>query len=397
MDGDLRDGVVYVGGDARQRFYDSRGYGRTLDEGDPDYGHDGVALSRVEAAHLLYRGDVDGVCADGRTLGFRAFLASAAGSDDHPETGTEVGAGFLVRFLVYADLRDRGFYLSPTRPGWPGATESGDAGADANFAVYERGRGPGEGGEAVAYHLRVVGERERLRVADLDEGVLAVVDEESDVTYFETDRSAPEGTTDHAPPTRVRADLLADRVVCWDPPTDLYHRGFFGQPLSGHGTDAVQLSLVETAYLVAYGAVELDATEGERSADDATPVPTLAGLAVPAGARADYTATVARGRAVEGDRFDRRLRTYAALRDAGVVPKTGFKFGADFRTYADVENVDDLGHSELLVRALPADERLGPRNLALDVRLAHGVRKRMVFALVDTEGIEWRSAVRLTP
>ncbi|MFC6725633.1 hypothetical protein ACFQE1_14910, partial [Halobium palmae] len=30
MDGHLTDGVVHVGGDARQRFYDSRGYGRPL-------------------------------------------------------------------------------------------------------------------------------------------------------------------------------------------------------------------------------------------------------------------------------------------------------------------------------------------------------------------------------
>jgi len=80
-----------------------------------------------------------------------------------------------------------------------------------------------------------------------------------------------------------------------------------------------------------------------------------------------------------------------------VVPKTGFKFGADFRTYADLEDVEDLGHSELLIRALPADRTVSPRDLALDVRLAHGVRKTMVFALVGEDGIAWRSASRLTP
>jgi tRNA-intron endonuclease len=35
--------------------------------------------------------------------------------------------------------------------------------------------------------------------------------------------------------------------------------------------------------------------------------------------------------------------------------------------------------------------------LALDVRLAHGVRKRMVFALVEDGTVTWRSAGRLTP
>jgi tRNA-intron endonuclease len=94
--------------------------------------------------------------------------------------------------------------------------------------------------------------------------------------------------------------------------------------------------------------------------------------------------------------FDRRLRVYTVLREAGVVPKTGYKFGADFRTYADVESVSELSHSELLVRVVPAGHTFAPRDLALDVRLAGGVRKRMVFALVG-ENIEWLSAERLTP
>jgi tRNA-intron endonuclease len=80
-----------------------------------------------------------------------------------------------------------------------------------------------------------------------------------------------------------------------------------------------------------------------------------------------------------------------------VVPKTGFKFGADFRTYADVEHVEELGHSELLVRVLPWSSVRSPREVALDVRLAHGVRKRMVFALVDGDDIGWVSVSRLTP
>jgi tRNA-intron endonuclease len=117
-----------------------------------------------------------------------------------------------------------------------------------------------------------------------------------------------------------------------------------------------------------------------------------------------HAAVLARGREAEGDRFDRRLAVYTTLRDRGVVPKTGFKFGADFRTYAEVESVENLGHSELLVRVLPAGHAFAPRDLALDVRLAHGVRKEMMFALVDGAGdgadspsIEWLRVQRLTP
>jgi tRNA-intron endonuclease len=58
--------------------------------------------------------------------------------------------------------------------------------------------------------------------------------------------------------------------------------------------------------------------------------------------------------------------------------------------------VSSLSHSEHLVRVLPADHRFDPRDLALDVRLAGGVRKQMVFALVGEE-IEWLSVGRVTP
>lgn len=349
MNGRLRDDEVVVGGDARQRYYDARGYGRPL-------GGNDIALSRVEAAHLLFYGTLDSV--DG--MDFRAFFARAA----------DRGDGFAARFLVYKDLRDRGFYLSPAREGWV------DDPAGADFVVYPRGDGPEDGN--VLYRVRVLGERETLAPDDLGGVVLAVVDEESEITFFETDRPDVSGSTAYDPPEGVAGDLLADRVLCWDAPTDLYHRGFYGQPLSDSDPNAdtpsaLQLSLVEAAYLAGRGALSV---EGGRAA------------------------VVSRGRSLEGDRFDRRLRAYTELRERDVVPKTGFKFGADFRTYADVESVDDLGHSELLVRVLPPDFTFSSRDLSLDVRLAHGVRKRMVFAVTDPNGDTeptWISVGRLTP
>jgi tRNA-intron endonuclease len=349
--GETRDGAVVVGGDARQRYYDARGYGRPL-------GGNEVALSRVEAAHLLLRGDLATV--DG--MGFRAFVAATADSN-----GADGGRpSFGVRFLVYADLRRRGFYLSPAREGWV------DDPGGATFVVYPRGEGPA--GDAVEYRVRAVGERTEVAAASLDGEVLAVVDEESAVSYFETERFAPSGATDAALPSGVPADLLGDRVVAWDPPADLHRATFYGQPLGerdGVEVDALQLSLLEGAYLAAREALALDA---------------------------GYDGVVAAGRTVEGDRFDRRLRAYAALRERGVVPKTGYKFGADFRTYADVDDVADLGHSERLVRVVPAGHQFHPRDLALDVRLAGGVRKEMTFAVVPGDGdVEWLAVRRLTP
>ena len=351
MDGRLRDGPdgpeVVVGGDARQRFHDSGGYGRPLDGNE-------VALAPVEAAHLLFRGDLDAVRDGEERLDLRGLLRLTGG---------------LRAFVVHRDLRDRGFYCSPARPGWT----PGDADEGCDVVVYPRGTGPGDG--AVAYRVRVVGERDPLSVADLaaDPTAVAVVDEEGEPTYFECALEPPGGDGDRTPaslPDGVAADLLADRAVAWAPPAALYERGFFGQRLAGRSAAGgpLQLSLVEAAHLASEGALALD----------------------PERARA-------RGRAVEGERFDRRLRVYRAMRAAGAVPKSGFKFGADFRAYDSFTAVDEMGHSERLVRAVERSDRIQPRELSLDVRLAGGVRKRMVFAATGPESVEWLAATRLTP
>ena len=412
--GDLRGDAVHVGGDARQRFYDSRGYGRPL-------GGNEIALSRVEAAHLLFRGDLAGVTlggdavgsadgADGSAdavgdsdpVGFERFFVDSAAAVDR----------FAVRYLVYADLRDRGFYLSPAREPWPGGRA--DVADAVDVVAYERGSTPDTGN--VRYPVRIVGERESVPADDVAGQTLAVVDEESDITYFEAAPADVDGSTDYEPPANLTGVLLADRVVVWDAPPDLYEHGFYGQPLTGRAAaveGALQLSLVEAASLAADGVLRItEVVEGggKRGPDVSTADddPASGPGDDPASGPGDdpasaAAAVVARGRDVEGDRFDRRLATYRDLRDRRAVPKTGFKFGADFRTYLDVETVEDLPHSEHLVRVIEPDHAFAPRELSLDVRLAGGVRKELLFALVGevdddtTAGIEWLSVGRLTP
>jgi tRNA-intron endonuclease len=374
---------------AREQFYDARGYGTPRDGG--------VELAPVEAAHLLFRSDLEHLLdrrSGGEPLDFESFLASNAVSE--------------VDFFVYKELRDRGFYLSPTellagddadrREHYGDDADRREHYGDADrreheatgagdFVVYPRGDGPWD--DTVAYRVWTVSERADVTAGTLRRiaacgseadgasgadgdgitGVLAVVDEESEVTYLAVEEPTIAGSTYHDLPA-VAGALLSDRVLVTDPPAALHDRAFYGQPLD-RDEQPVQLSLVEAAYLAERGLLAVDGG-GKR--------------------------LVSRGRSVEGDRFDRRLRAYGALRTAGIVPKTGFKFGADFRTYADVDSVDDLGHSELLVRVLPADHTFAPRDLALDVRLAHGVRKQLVFALTRVDaGIDWLTVSRLTP
>ena len=405
MDGTFADGVVRVGGDARQRFYDAHGYGRPLDR-------NRIELAPVEAAHLLSRGDLDAVV-DASASGSHSVSdsgshsASDSGSRSASDSGSETGGdrlgfraflartGTALRFTVYKDLRDRGFYLSPARPEWPGVdggdpgaaegVDGGDATGDTppiDFVVYPRGKGPWD--DAVAHRIRVVGERQGVAAASLGGAVLAIVDEDGELTYFETDATPEIGADDAAGdrqgrqdvgadadlPGSVDADLLNDRVVCYEAAEALYESRFYGQRLFGRNADSgpLQLSLVEAAYLAQRGVLAVDPE-----------------------------AVVDRAHDVEGDRFDHRLRVYAALRGRGVVPKSGFKFGADFRVYRTFSDVDSLEHSADLVRVVGPHHTVAPRDLSLDVRLAGGVRKRMVFARTAANGrIGWLSVARIT-
>ncbi|TQQ80785.1 tRNA-intron lyase [Halonotius roseus] len=380
MDGHLRNGVVEVGGNARQQFHDARGYGRPADGNE-------IRLARVEAAHLLLRGDLTAVVDhDGSAgrLSFEDFFVASAAAAER----------FALRFLVYADLRDRGFYLTPARAGWPGVdpVASGVDTADGNavdddlidLIVPPRGTKPGDG--EPAYRIAVVGERESLPADELANLTLAVVDEESEISYLETTTPEFDGGTTYSPPAGIAGSLIGDRVIVWDAPDGFYEHGFYGQPLEAREAiidSAVQLSLVEAAALAVEGQLVLDDVDDTDGSAD-TP--------------ASYTAIREQGRRVEGERFDRRLAVYRRLRQQDVVPKTGYKFGADFRTYNTVESVDDLPHSERLVRVVGADHAFDPRELSLDVRLAGGVRKRMVFALTGANGeIDWLAVSRLTP
>jgi tRNA-intron endonuclease len=334
MDGNLCKGLVVVGGDAKQRFHDTRGYGN------PGKGNM-IELDPIEAAHLLLRGDIDSI----DEMNFIQFIST---QDEY----------FFSHFLTYQDLRSRGFFVTPIQK-----INKHERYQNIDLIAYERGTKPKDGN--IKYKIQVVGEHSKISAMDLGGHLLAIVDDEGELTYFNTQKTTPIGNNNNIFPNS--SGILSNgSVLLIDPDKSLHEMYFFGQELSG--TNYVKISLVEAAYLYNQGSLSID--------ED----------------------VVQQGYKIEGDSFKHRLNIYTNLRDMGLLPKTGFKFGSDFRVYQDFNKQGVPIHSEYLVKVLEKEHIFSTQEISLNVRLAVGVRKRTLFGIAEgNNNIRWILVERVTP
>ncbi len=89
-------------------------------------------------------------------------------------------------------------------------------------------------------------------------------------------------------------------------------------------------------------------------------------------------------------RFHERYIVYRDLRGRGLVVKTGFKFGCDFRVYQRGVLVKKgpkapSEHTRWIVYCVPEDYTCSFQELSRAVRLAHSIRATMLWAIVDNE------------
>ncbi len=160
----------------------------------------------------------------------------------------------------------------------------------------------------------------------------------------------------------VEAQLYKGKIVVWDEAqaNQLYQRGSYGKPLTG---GKLQLAPVEALYLMEGGKLNVVDENGKKLKYRDLPDKFTA---------ADPETML-------------KYAVYADLRSRGYVIKTGLKFGAHFRVYERGEKPGEA-HSKFLVQAVPEGIRLTPTELARAVRLAHSVRKKIMWAIVDDEG-----------
>ncbi|NPV61278.1 MAG: tRNA-intron lyase [Methanotrichaceae archaeon] len=344
--GKLQGERVRFGPDALSELYEQGYFGRPRGKA--------LDLSLVEAAYLLDRSRIK-VSQQGKELDFRAFFQASSALEK----------GFEFRYVVYKDLRERGYYVQPGRP---------------DFRVYPRGGHPGK--TPAEFYVLVISERMPLPLQSLVEPVrmagqmrkrlmLAIVDEESDITFYEARDKTLSGKMGQEPSGGL-ATLLEDRVVLWDPEASvrLHEHGFYGKAIG----EQLQLSLVESAYLLEKGLIEMADRSGEAL---------------------DLEGLKEKAREIESD-FDLKYRIYRDLREKRLVVKTGFKFGTHFRVYKQVGGPDRVPHSEYLVHTVSSDYVFMPPVLSRAVRLAHSVRKEMVFAYPE-DGVRYLEIKRLRP
>lgn len=291
--------------------------------GDPQPGN-ALRLSLIEAAWAV---------AQGRLVITHETTIVAAG-DLLARTGARV-----TDYFVYADLRDRGLTVRHVPDG---------------LAAWPRGAGLDE---APAYVVVPTDEGHKPTASQLVSWaakgmILALVDGDAIVTYYTAAPEIPSGELSSGNLPQATGRILDGRILVADPEAAARLRGaFLGTP-TGAG---LVLSLVEAEALRSQGVLSgADGLVGDARRRD----PRFAGV----------------------------LATYLALRHAGVVAKSGFKFGTDLRGY---RGDPDDGHAQWLIQCAAPQELLEWSRLSRGIRLAHGVRKRFLVAVAGPEGVRF--------
>ncbi|HEV2316721.1 MAG TPA: tRNA-intron lyase [Thermoplasmata archaeon] len=310
-------------------------------------GAPGLTLDRAESVYLAEMGRLAVTDRAGHALAWTEVMRRAVRAEP----------GFPVPYLVYRDLRQRGYVVRSNPP-------------PARFAVLPRGgtlhktparfwvqpiseRAPFDLSELQALFDRARAARKTL--------LLGVIDEESDLTYYRVAAPTPNGVrTPKMPADPVDALVNEDRVTIIDPAAVelLGHEGGFGSRIGAR----LELSFVEAAFLAERQALTLRHAGTHRTM----------GL----------SALERRASRLDPG-FATRRAAYRWLRDRGLIVKTGFKYGAHFRAYVrDPEHT----HARYLLQAVPEAHRSTWPVAAGQVRLAQGVRKQFLLAGVRTDG-----------
>lgn len=332
MPGELKDDIVTVSDQKEgSTLYNKGNYGYPIRGG-------GVDLDLLEATYLLESKRLQ-VLRSGAEMTFEELFLHSSG----------VHEDFDIRYMVYRDIRQRGFVIKSETGGF-------------DFSVFPRGKTISN--SRPQYVLKAVSERSAFGIGtfadDLNSSekkdrqlLYGIVDEEGDLTYYLVSGKEPSGSVSVSQANAVTGRLVRDRVFVFKDAANVYENGFFGKTVEG----MLQLSLIESCYLMKKGMLSVMSSDSVMGLDE------LIG----------FSGSVQ-------DEFGIRFAVFSDLRDKGLLVKTGFKYGTHFRVY---ENHPDKCHARYLVHSVGGDGSMPWPEISRTVRLAHGVKKEILFCSPD--------------
>lgn len=266
---------------------------------------------------------------------------------------------FEIDYLVFRDLRQRGYVVKICNDG---------------FDLYPRGGSPHS--SSPAYLVKAISERTPFYLSQLLNWIketknksllIGIGDEEGDLTYYSAKFFRLRGKMKEEESYEGKITLLHDRCMVWDELlAKKIQKNFIGRAF---GEGIIQISLTEAAYLAEKGAT-----------------------IIKNGRKKSLKTFFRHAKKIQPD-IELRFNVYKHLWRRGLIPKTGYKFGSHFRVYR--EN-PDKGHAPYLIHVLPNDYASTWTEISRAVRLAHSVRKQMVFACVG-DNLDFIRLKRVTP
>ncbi|MEM3341310.1 MAG: tRNA-intron lyase, partial [Thermoplasmata archaeon] len=222
--------------------------------------------------------------------------------------------------------------------------------------------------------------------AERERCIIAVVDSDSDVTYYQLHNKYFCGSwpVPDIVPARLSGCQIGDTVYAQSEKKEDQHLlekyGFISR---AHG--CFVFSVFEKDYLSSLG-IEFV----ECAPDFSKNVPILKSDLKSSDEYDKSGSTsgcVSEGKTEEGDSPQYYApqyyvqQVYNNLRARGLLPRTGFKYGTHFRAY---EGHPDNEHAKYLVHVLLPYSRITWQDISRAVRLAHGVKKTIYFAFFKT-------------
>jgi len=329
------------------RLHSKSSFGRIVNQGK-------LEISLLEAAFLLDEDKIK-IKKGEKYIVFEEIVKKAA----------EKIPRFDILYTVFKDLRKRGCHVN---------IFDEIKKTDFDFLIPNKK-------DDVNYYVACFSERSYINIkkvkkliekAERKKGFLwfTIVDEEGDITYYDTKKLNPYGINKTCKYSKTKAFLIDDRTVIFNEKKykKLFEKEFFGKSF-GKG---LQVSMLESLYLKDKKILDIKDINDK-----------IISLEELGGKAEKYQPDI-----------KTRLKIYSDLKNRGLIVKTGFKFGTHFRAYT---KKPDEGHAEYLVQSVDKNFKFIWPNISRAVRLAHSVNKEMLFAFEIDDKINYVSLGRLRP